>query len=125
MAKTWVLQTETKGTGAQVVPIDSVTKRASAVDPVFVLRQTEAKAKSPDPEPRRPHRFKLVDVMTRQTLAEDASARATVDILQGVRSIVDVDVYVWQDETSRWRRLTFAEQRALMDLAAAGPASRG
>jgi hypothetical protein len=35
-----------------------------------------------------------------------------------MRSLVDVDVYVWQHERERWRRLTFAEQRALFDFAA-------
>jgi hypothetical protein len=118
MAKTWVLHTETKGTGAQMVPLESVSKAGSAVEPVLVPRKTKAEPKAPEPVPRTPRRFKVIDVMTRQTLGDNASTREVVDILTGVRSIVDVDVYMRQDEAAHWRRLTFAEQRALMDLAA-------
>jgi hypothetical protein len=118
MAKTWVLHTETKGTGAQMVPLESVSKQGSTMEPVFVPRKPKPEPKAPEPAPRSPRRFKVVDVMTRQTLGENASTRAVVDILTGVRSLVDVDVYLWQEDNARWRRLTFAEQRALMDLAA-------
>jgi hypothetical protein len=54
--------------------------------------------------------------MTRQSLVDDAGAAETVAALRGVRSIVDVNVYVWQDE--RWRALTFREQRVLFEAAA-------
>jgi hypothetical protein len=128
MGKTWVLHTETKGTGAQMVPLESVQKRSSPVEPVFVPRQP-APAPKPEPAAPRPRRkFKLVDVMTRQTLLEGAGAREAVDVLKGIRSIVDVNVYVWQSERERWRLLTLAEQRSLWDLAhhaAAPPIARG
>src|SRR5436305_311077 len=39
MAKEWVLHTETKGTGAQMVPLESVTTRSGATQPVFVPRE--------------------------------------------------------------------------------------
>ena len=70
----------------------------------------------PEPEPRKPRRFKVVDVMTGVVKAEDASARATVDLLAGVRSVGDVRIYVWSDEAERWGLLTLAEQRKLWEL---------
>lgn len=57
--------------------------------------------------------FKVVDIRSRAVLAEDATARATIGVLNGVRSIVDVNVYVWTPATKRWRLLTFDEQRLL------------
>jgi hypothetical protein len=118
MAKTWVLDTSTKGTGANMVPLERVTKRSSAPEPLAVPpkprpRQQEA------PEPRAPRRFRIVDVMTRQALVDDVSAREAVDVLKGTRSVVDVDIYVWQEERDRWRLLTFPERRAMWELAAA------
>jgi hypothetical protein len=55
--------------------------------------------------------------MTRQPLVEDASTRDTVEALKRVRSIVDVNVYVWQEEHQRWWLLTFGQKRDLWDLA--------
>jgi hypothetical protein len=56
-----------------------------------------------------------VDVMTRQTLAEDVDARDAVRALEGVRSIVDVSMFVWEPEAERWRLLTYDEGRLLWD----------
>ena len=119
MAKTWVLRTETKGTGAEMVPLEKVEQRSSATKPVFVPREPVRRAE-PEALPKAPKRFKIVDVMTRQPLIEDAGARETVDALKPVRSVVDVSVYVWQEEDDRWRLLSLAEQRAMWDLAHAG-----
>jgi hypothetical protein len=120
MGKTWILQTETKGTGATMVPLERATKR-SAPEPLSVPRKPKPREPKP-PELRAPRRFRVVDVMTRQSLIDDASAAETVAALRGVRSIVDVNVYVWQEERERWRVLTFPEQRALFDAAAPPPA---
>lgn len=116
MAKIWLLDTETKGTGAEVVPLDKA-RRAAAADsePVFVPRPARERPPEPPP-PRPPRRFRVVDVMTRQILAEDADARAMVDVLRGVRRLVDVTVYVWEDTTRRWRLLTLGEQRSIWEL---------
>ncbi len=116
MAKKWVLRTETKGTGAQVVPLESVEKRSSAVEPVFVPREPLRRAQ-PETKPPAPKRFKVVDVMTREPLVDAAGTRETVAMLRDVRSIVDVNVYVWQEEQDRWRLLRLAEQRAMWDVA--------
>ncbi|MBV8221223.1 MAG: hypothetical protein JO325_22385 [Solirubrobacterales bacterium] len=53
--------------------------------------------------------------MTREILAEGADTRTTVRLLEDVRSIVDVTIWVWQPETERWRMLTFDEARSLWD----------
>ena len=57
--------------------------------------------------------FKVVDIRSREMLAENASARDTIQVLNGVRSIIDVNVYVWMPATEKWRLLTFDEQRLL------------
>jgi hypothetical protein len=49
-------------------------------------------------------------------LADDASAREAIDALKGVRSVVDVHIYVWQPDSERWRMLTFAERTAMWEL---------
>jgi hypothetical protein len=53
--------------------------------------------------------------MTGQVMAEDTDARTTVGVLEKVRSIVDVRVYVWQPRAKRWRLLTLAEQKAMWE----------
>jgi hypothetical protein len=116
MAKTWILRTETKGTGAQMVPLESVTKRSSSVEPVFVPRERGQESTPEAPTLRPPRRFRVVDLMTRRELLADGSTREAVDALRDVRSTVDVHVYVWQDEDERWRLLTFGEQRTLWEL---------
>ena len=115
MAKIWVLDTETKGTGAQMVPLDRVVKkkRAPKDGPVFVPRKPPQRTPPPAPEPKAPHRFKVVDVVTGQVLADGATARVTVDLLKEVRSVVDVRIYVWEPKPSKWRLLTLGEQKAL------------
>ncbi len=117
MAKTWVLHTETKGTGAHMVPLDSAEKRPSLAEPIFVPRKPAPPREPEAPKPKAPHRFRIVDVMTRQELVDDGSVREAVAALKSVRSVVDVEVYVWQEESRRWRALSFAERRSLLELA--------
>jgi hypothetical protein len=114
MAKVWVLDTETKGTGANVVPLERVLKHGSESVPGFVFRKLEDPEPVPD-QPRQPYRFKVVDVMTRQSIAEDVDARGAVEALADIRSIVDVTVYVWDEKAKRWRRLTFGETKELWE----------
>jgi hypothetical protein len=116
MAKRWVLHTETKGTGAQMVPLESVQKRAPSAEPLYVPPKRRPR-KQEQPERRAPRRFRIVDVMTRQTVLEDGAAADAVAALRDVRRIADVDVYVWQEKSKRWRLISLAEQRALLDLA--------
>jgi hypothetical protein len=119
MGKIWVLDTETKGTGANVVPLEKVLERPGpSPQPLFVPRKPDARAPEP-PEPATPRKFKVVDLMTRRALAEGASTRATVELLRGIRSVVDVNLYVWQEDSEAWRLLTLHEQGMLWELAGA------
>jgi hypothetical protein len=125
VGKTWILDTATKGTGASVVPLDHVQKSPAerSGDAVYVPPERRPKP-PPEPPPRHPRAFRVVDVLTRETLAEHAGTRATLEVLRHVRSIVDVHVSVHDPETGRWRLLSLAEQRALWDARdrAAAPA---
>jgi hypothetical protein len=113
VGKVWILDTETKGTGANMVPLDRVLRKPGAdAVPGFSFPKLKPPAPSKS-EPQAPRRFKVVDVQTREVLAEDVDARATVGVLEPVRSIVDVNVWVWQAERERWRMLTVDELRAL------------
>ena len=115
MAKKWVLDTETKGTGAQMLPLEKVLREPAgkpARRPVPPRRPKPA----PAPGPTAPRRFKVVDVMTREVLAEGAGTRATVDLLKDVRSIVDVAIYVWSDRLEGWQLLSIAESKMLWNL---------
>ena len=112
MAKTWVLQTETKGTGATMVPLERTTKHASTPTPLRVPRKPEPREPEPA-KPRAPRRFRVVDLMTRETLVDDAPAAVAVEALRSVRSTVDVTISVWDEGRDRWRPLTLSEQRAM------------
>ena len=37
-------------------------------------------------------------------------------VLEGVRSVADVRIYVWSEKAERWRLLSLAEQRKLWEL---------
>ena len=114
MGKVWVLDTETKGTGANMVPLDRVRKKGSNSVPGFKLPELKPPT-TEVPGPKAPRRFKVVDVLTREVLAEDTDARSTVEVLEQLRSIVDVTIWVWQPETERWRMLSLEESRALWE----------
>ena len=123
MARVWVLDTSTKGTGATMVPLESVLHKPSrSSDAIYVPPPRPPKAPAPA-EPRRPRMFKVVDVRSRAVLAEDATARATIQVLSGVRSIVDVHVYVRTPATEKWRLLTLDEQRLLWSHRDPAPAA--
>ncbi len=109
----WVLDTSTKGTGATMVPLDSVLQSGAKSVPGFNVG--ERKKVEAEPRERPAHRFKVVDVMTRRVLADDVGARDAVAALAKVRSVVDVSIAVWDAEAERWRQLSFAERRALWD----------
>jgi hypothetical protein len=113
LTKTWVLDTETKGTGANMVPLEKRTKREQR-DALYVPRkQSPPPAKPTAPKPAR--KFKVIDVVSRQVLTEGTDTRRTVDVLESVRSIVDIQVYVWQPVREKWRMLGLDEVRLLWD----------
>ena len=53
--------------------------------------------------------------MSREVLADGADTRTTVKLLEDVRSIVDVTIWVWQPEAERWRMLSLEEARSLWE----------
>jgi hypothetical protein len=116
VGKVWVLDTETKGTGANMVPLESVQQRPSPQPaPIFV----PPKPREPAPEapaPKAPPEFKVLDVMTREVLLEGAGARETLDLLKTIRSVVDVRLFRREAGAEEWRPLSLGEQRAIWDL---------
>ena len=118
--KAWILDHETKGTGAQMVPLDSIERKQEPKrDKMWVppkRRPREATA----PEPRAPRRFRVVDVMSRKLLAE-GGVRETLELLATVEHIVDVTISVWEPGEDRWRLLTLAERQAVWDRRRARP----
>ena len=117
MAKTWVLETHTKGTGANIVPLkeeQDAPAREREPEPVFVHPPTRPKPPKP-PAPRKPRRFRVVDVTTREVLADDAGIREALAALRDVHSVTDVAISTWSDKHGRYRLLTHGEQKALWD----------
>jgi hypothetical protein len=119
MGKIWVLDTETKGTGAEMVPLERALERkrsAPKEERVRVVRRRPPAGPQADeePAPREPSRFKVVSALSGQVLAEDAEAREAVAALAGLRSLVDVRVYV--SEPGGWRPLTIREQKLLWEF---------
>jgi len=106
------------------VPLDKVLERkrsSPSRDRISVIRRGSDSG-SPAPaeagevtEPRRPWRFKVVNSITRQVLAEDADTRQAVDALGRLRSVVDATVYV-RDTAGEWLPLTIAEQKSMWAL---------
>lgn len=117
MGREWVLDLDPSGTGAEMRPLDVVLQEPEPKPELALVRRKPHPRPEPAPEPRKPRRFRVVDVMTLDVKAEDASLRATVDLLAGVRRIADVRIYVWRDTSESWRLLTLDEQRALWRLA--------
>jgi len=114
MGKTWVLDTETKGTGAHVVPLESALRRGSEGHGLatVTLKRPPARAPEPPPEPA-PLRFKVVDVLSAHELARDVGVREAVGLLEHMSSVLDARIYVWMPSSARWRLLTLDEHRLM------------
>jgi hypothetical protein len=113
MAKTWVLDTETKGTGAEVVPIEKARAQPRRERDLALVELGGPAKAEPAETPRAPALFKVVDVLSARTLAENVGAREAVRALEGVRSVLDARISVWSAERGRWRLLTLDEAKAL------------
>lgn len=121
MAKTWVLDTETKGTGAEMVPLERALKQKRTGKGITVGRRHATRTRqepepAPPPAARGPRQFKLISAITCRVVAEGIGVREAVDLLERARSLVDVRVYVRGDESADWRPLTLRETRALRGL---------
>ena len=115
MAKTWVLDTETKGTGAHMVPLEQTLRRGTEsrkLDTV-TLRRAPAPAAVPEAPQPAPLRFRIVDVASGTELAHDVDARSAVEELTHLRSVLDARIYVWVPQDDRWRLLTLDEHRQM------------
>src|SRR5581483_8140928 len=98
MARTWVLDTETKGTGAEVVPYEK-TLRSERREPELALVDLgRARREAVPAEQQRRTAFKVVDVMSARTLVEGVGVREAVRALEGMRSVLDARISVWAPE---------------------------
>jgi len=117
MARIWVLDTETKGTGAEMLPLDKVLNNAEPRgDRISVVRRRRRPRPRDRAQSTGPMKFRVIDVMTQEVLADGADTRATLDLLRGIRSIVDVRIYAWDQSAERWRLITHRDQKALWEL---------
>ena len=114
MSKLWVLETHTKGTGANMVPLEKERDAGGKDEPQFAVPRPRDRS-ADVPAPKAPPRFRVVEVMTERVLADDATTREAVAVLGDVRSVVDVKVSVWHEARRRWRLLTQREQKALWE----------
>jgi hypothetical protein len=113
----WVLDTETKGTGAEMVPLEKLQRRRGSQSPAgrtTVLRRGgSAQAVEPVEEGQAPHRFRVQSVMTGQLLADDVAAREAVEAMRSVPSVLDVRIDVWDPAEAGWRPLNLDEKKAV------------
>jgi hypothetical protein len=124
----WVLDTETKGTGAEMVPLERLEKERKRQqgdrEPIRVIAPDDSDAgNEPATEPEAPRvarRFKVVSVLSREVLADDVGVSEALQALSNVGSVVDVNVYVWEASEEDWRPLTMAERRTLWGFRDAG-----
>jgi hypothetical protein len=115
MAKTWVLDTETKGTGAHMVPLEQTLRRGTESRTLDTVTLRRAPAQAPVPEAPQPARlrFRIVDVASGTELARDVDARSAIEELTHLRSVLDARIYVWVPQEDRWRLLTLDEHRLM------------
>src|ERR1700721_3107506 len=106
MTKVWHLDTETKGTGAHVAPLEPVRERERR--DLSVQDYTRPPRPRRAPEPPAPRRFKVVDVRSARVLAEDVGTRQALEALEALSSVLDARVYV-RAASGRWRLLTLGE----------------
>jgi hypothetical protein len=116
VGKVWVLDTETKGTGAEMVPLEKVLRRPGDEPERRRARPVPKPApREKAAEPAPPRRFRVIDSLSRELLADDADSAATIELLRGVQQPVDVSIYVWEPHAEDWRLLTRRERSLLWD----------
>src|SRR5579884_4559126 len=106
MAKVWVLDTATKGTGAEVVPYEKTLRRPGREPELALVSLGGSPPAAKEDPPPAPSRFKVEDLMGARVLAEDVGLRAAIEALGALRSVLDARVFVWSPERARWRLLT-------------------
>lgn len=113
MSKVWILDTETKGTGANLVPLED---RSAPTPAPRGISPPQPRRKPAEPAPLGPRRFRVIDVLSREVLADDVDTSGALEALRGVRSVVDVEVEVWEELSERWRPLRIGERKGLWRL---------
>jgi hypothetical protein len=119
--KVWVLDTETKGTGAEMVPLEKLQRRRRATRsaaPTSVIRRTRPSegrpsVSAPEPEVRAPRRFKVVGVMSGEVVADELGPREVIEAMGPFGSVFDVRIYVWEPLDEDWRLLSLGERKAI------------
>jgi hypothetical protein len=119
MGKVWVLDTSTKGTGAEMVPLEKVLVTLGPEPQRAPVLPRPSPRLAREPEPRPPNVFKVVDVMTQEVLTEGVRARAALDLLAEIRSVVDVTVYAWDETAQQWQLLSLGEKKLMWTAARA------
>jgi hypothetical protein len=123
--KTWILDTETKGTGAEMIPLERLEERKRLKGEAERIRVIGAPTAdgvegAPEPDgPPAPRRFRIVNVLSRQVLADDVGLAEALGTLREVGSVVDVNIFVWNPDPEDWRPLTMSERRRLWNLRSA------
>ena len=117
MAKTWVLDTETKGTGAHVAPLRSRAKPGEREKQLALVQLERPPRAAPAPEEQKSTRFRVVDVMSGAVVGEELDARSAVAALEQMRSALDARVYVRASPGGRWRLLSLGDTRQMWELA--------
>jgi hypothetical protein len=112
MGKVWILDTETKGTGAHIAPYEKAPEPAPRNRELALVELGGPPRREAAPEPTRPSLFKVVDVMSSQVLAEGVGALQTVQVLEEMDSLLDARIFQWMEATRRWRLLTLDECKA-------------
>jgi hypothetical protein len=97
-----------------MVPLEKVLRKPGPEpERISVLRRRSKPRQAPPPEPRQPAKFRVIDVMTQEVLAEGADTPSTVELLNGIRSVVDVRIYTWDEQAEKWRLLPHGDQKLL------------
>ena len=112
MGKTWVLNSETKGTGAHMAPLESAERKAGDDRALATVRLHRPPRSAVSAAPVK-QRFKVVDVLSSRVLVEDAGAREAIEALEQLRSVLDARVSIWSMDAGRWKLLSLDEQKAL------------
>jgi hypothetical protein len=116
VAKTWILDTETKGTGAHMAPLRPAGG-GRAKEGSLALVELKRPARPPrESQSPRPIRFRVTDAMSGRVLAEDVGVRDAVRALEGMRSALDARIAVRSGESGRWRLLGLEQRRELWSM---------
>ena len=100
-----------------MVPLEKVLRQpASEPERRRARPVTKPRPKQQAQEPVPPRRFRVIDALSREVLAEDANAPETLEVLRGVSQPVDVSIYVWEHGPQDWRLLTNRERKLLWEF---------